>query len=330
MVMEIETEDVRIPAPPAPAPQRILAVGRYGPSHVDAEDFSRRLGNWGGASHLIGDRWEALAPDLLRRHVPWNLPLGGGRAMTVQAVIDLDADPDAGRRLQRAGISASDLLLVGHLGGTTAGGAGSRPMIRAADCKASLDTAEPAQTAPARLQTTFARIAAAYPEVAAALRRQVAALPPAAQVAVAPTIEAALGGRWDDVIAGEGLFVAPDNGFNRWFLAQLETRRRTGAPLGRLPASGPRRPASETSGPVAAGQSTLLHLTAHLEPIAAEAFLGLLPGWPEAAIIAELDGAELRTIDLVVAERCWRVGAGLRGAILALRRPLFQPALIST
>ncbi|MDQ3701594.1 MAG: hypothetical protein M3442_11845, partial [Chloroflexota bacterium] len=78
--MTTETEDVRIPVPPPVAPQRLLAVGHYGPSHVDAEDFSRRLGNWGGASQRIGDRWEALVPGLLERRAPWTLPLGAGRA----------------------------------------------------------------------------------------------------------------------------------------------------------------------------------------------------------------------------------------------------------
>ena len=120
------------------------------------------------------------------------------------------------------------------------------------------------------------------------------------------------------VVAGEGLFIAPDNGFNRWFVSLLETHRRTGAPLGRLPASGP-RPGGRR------GRVPLPGL-AHLEPVPAATFLGPLAGWPEAAVVAELDGVDLERVDLVVAERCWRVGVGLRGAVLALRRPLFRPA----
>src|SRR5207249_434275 len=75
--------DFPIPPPLPPVPERPVAVGHHGPSSVEAEEFSRRLGNWGGASHLIGSRWEALAPRLLQRRLPWTLPAGGGRTMAV-------------------------------------------------------------------------------------------------------------------------------------------------------------------------------------------------------------------------------------------------------
>lgn len=353
-----------LPHPLPPPPQPLISVGRHAPSSVDAEDFSRRIGAWGGAAHLIGDRWEQLAPGLLRRRLPWTFA-AGGHAHTVIAVLALDADPAAGPLLQRAGISAPDLLLVAVFGAASPGrvaewgaastaagesrlpsflGSSSHPgegqregapgvsgvprlLLRAADCKVSLDTAERDQTAPARLQTAFARIARGLPEVVEALRRQVAALAEPARALAAAAIEAALAGDWQRVAAGEGLFVAPESGFNRWFLGRLAERRRTGAPLGRLPASGPRRPAAEVNGPVSAELATRLALPAHLEPVDAASFLGPLPGWPEAAVVAELDGLSLGEADLSVAERCWRVGVGLRGAILALRRPLFQPAL---
>ncbi|MBI3971702.1 MAG: hypothetical protein HY332_10480 [Chloroflexi bacterium] len=316
----MSTDDVVIPPPLPQVPPAPLAVGRYGASHVEAEDFSRKLGNWGNASRLIGDRWEACAPDLLRRRLPWSLPLGGGRLMTIVAVLALDADPESGATLQRAGVSAPDLLLVGRMGA----GAGGKPVLRAADCKVSLDTAEREQTAPGRLQKTIGRIKAGYGRVADALRRQVAQAPAADRRFVAEAIEAALADDWNALVAGEGLFVAPDNGFNRWFLGQLETRRRTGVPLGRLPTSGPRRAASEVRGPVNPAVAVRLELPAHLEPITAEAFLGGLPGWPEAGFVAALDRVALEAVDLAVAERSWRAGAGLRGAILALRRALFH------
>jgi hypothetical protein len=140
-------------------------------------------------------------------------------------------------------------------------------------------------------------------------------------------LEAALRGDWSNLLVGEGLYVAPDNGFNRWFLEQLALRRRTGGPLGRLPVSGPRRSAAEMTGPVGAELALRLSLPAHLEAVGAATFLGALPGWPEAALVAELDRVALSTSDLAVAERCWRVGAGLRGAVLALRRRLFHAAL---
>src|SRR5439155_26648179 len=38
-------------------------------------------------------------------------------------------------------------------------------------------------------------------------------------------------------------------------------------------------------------------------------------------------GQEWAGLGLSVGERCWRVGVGLRGAVMALRRPLFRPAL---
>ena len=303
--------DVRIPAPPPPAPQRLLAVGLYGAASVDAEEFSRRVGNWGGASQRIGDRWEALVPELLGRQVPWTLPAGGGRTLTVVAVLGLDAEAESGPALQRAGVSAPDLLLVATVGPR------GRCLLRAADCKVSLDTADAAQTAPQRLQATLARVAADFPAVAAALRRQVVALPEgAARAAAGAALEGALEGRWGAVAAGEGLFIAPDNGFNRWFVSRLESNRRTGAPLGRLPASGPRRTADGA-----------LYLASQLTPVAAATFLAPLAGWPEAGVVAELDGVDLERIDLSVAERCWRVGVGLRGAVLALRRPLFRPGV---
>jgi hypothetical protein len=311
----------RIPAPLPPAPAPILAVGHYAASSVDAEDFSRRLGNWGSAARLIGARWEPLAVELLRRRLPWQAPLGGGRSLAVLHVLALDADPVAGAALQRAGVSAPDLLAVGHLGSAPRG----KLAVRAVDCKVSLDTAEREQTAPARLQRSFEQIRRRLPMVAEALRRQVQALGDAP--AATRAIEHALRGQWDDVLAAEGLFVAPDSGFNRWFLAQLEARRRTGAPLGRLPLSGPRRPPADVRGPVDPSNAWRLELPAHLEPIAALEFLGDLEGWPEAGVAAQLDGVELDHADLAVAERCWRVGAGLRGAVLALRRPLFRPGI---
>ncbi|HEX2514301.1 MAG TPA: hypothetical protein VH257_06310, partial [Chloroflexota bacterium] len=204
--MTTETEDVRIPAPPPAAPQRMLAVGRYGPSHVDAEEFSRRVGNWGGASQRIGDRWEALVAGMLEGRGRWALPAGGGRTLTVVAALGLDADPEAGPALQRAGVSAPDLLLVATMGQGSGSRGRPRAVLRAADCKVSLDTADPGQTAPARLQATFARVAEDFPAVAEALRRQVAALPggesaEGARATAVGAVESALAGRWDAVIA---------------------------------------------------------------------------------------------------------------------------------
>ncbi len=312
--------DFRIPAPLPEPPRPFVAVGQHGPSSVDAEDFSRKLGNWGNASRYIGEQWEALAPGLLWRRLPWRVPLGGGHAMTVRAIVAVDADPGAGPVLQRAGISAPDLLLIGEV-------PSGRIALRAADCKVSLDTADREQTAPARLQAMFTRTAVEHPSVGAALLRQLEVLPDDGRRLAVPAIAAALAGDWRDLLLTEGLFVAPESGFNRWFVERLDERRRTGVPLGRLPSSGPRRSQQDLRGPVDAAQLARLQLPTHLEAIDVADFLASLPGWDEAGLVAQLDGAELAAVDLSVAERCWRVGAGLRGAVLALRRPLFHRPL---
>ena len=311
--------ELRVPAPLPEPPRPILAVGKHGPSSVDAEDFARRLGNWGNASRLIGARWEAVAPGLLWKRLPWRIPLGGGQVAEVRALLSLDADPAIGATLQRAGVSAPDLLLIGRIG--------TRQYVRAADCKVSLDTADREQTAPARLQQMFARAAQDHPAVATALVAQVDALAEPERAAASAVITAALACDWDHLLLGEGLFVAPDNGFNRWFLSRLEDRRRTGSPLGRMPASGPRRSGADVSGPVDAAQHARLNLPSHLEQIGAREFLAGVPGWEEAQLVAQLDGLELEKADLAIAERCWRVGVGLRGAVVALKRRLFHNQL---
>ena len=118
------------------------------------------------------------------------------------------------------------------------------------------------------------------------------------------------------VVAGEGLFIAPDNGFNRWFVSLLENHRRSGAPLGRLPASGPRRPATRLPTWPRTWSRCLRRRS--WAPWRGGRRRPWWPSWT---------GCDLERVDLVVAERCWRVGVGLRGALLALRRPLFRPAL---
>jgi hypothetical protein len=81
------------------------------------------------------------------------------------------------------------------------------------------------------------------------------------------------------------------------------------------------------AGPVDAARAARLNLPAHLETIGAGAFLSDLAGWSEGELVAELDCVDLGAADLSVVERCWRAGAGLNGAVLALRRRLFAPAL---
>ena len=302
----------RIPAPLPPLNAPLIDVGTYPARSVEAEDYARRIGNWGSAARDIGDQWEDVGLYRLRRRLPWTLLTGGGRAMRVDRVIRMDSG-DAGIALQRAGVSAPDLVLIG----TIPTGSGPRVAMRAADLKVSLDTAERLQTAPARLQNAFARVAETMPLAREAIlneaRRQDDGEPMAEQ-----TVMRALAGDWDGIALVDGLFVAPDTGFNRWFLQEIEHRRRTGWGGPRMPFRVRRRDEEPVGG-------AMPGLPAHLEPVSPGDFLGNLAGWPEADVVARLDGIHLGDVDPSIAERCWRVGNGLRGALLAIRRRLFEP-----
>ena len=305
----------RIPTPPPSAPDPLMAVGTSAPTNVDAEDFSRRIGNWGTAARDIGDRWEVIGPDLLRRRLPWTVSTGGGRSMQVVSVLSLDSG-QSGQILQRAGVSAPDLLLIGQIPTSS----GAKLALRATDLKVSLDTADRAQTSQERLRACFGRIASGFPAVASALLAEATASGEGRGMA-SEAIRLALAGDWESVAITGGLFVAPDSGFNRWFLDEVEQRRRSGRPPPRLSYRSHRR--DEPSG--APDASASLGFQAHLEPITARDFLGGLAGWPEASVVAKCDGIDLDAVDIAVAERCWRVGNGLRGALLAISRRLFLP-----
>ena len=302
----------RIPPPLPPLTSPPIDIGTYPARSVEAEDYARRIGNWGSAARDIGEQWEVVGLDRLRQRLPWTLLAGGGRAMRVERIIRIDSG-EAGTALQRAGVSAPDLLLLG----TIATNAGPRLAVRAADLKVSLDTAERPQTAPVRLQNAFARVAESMP-----LARQTildeANFQDADAPMAGPIVTQVLAGDWQGLALVEGLFVAPDTGFNRWFLQEIEHRRRTGRGAPRLPFRGRRRDEEPVDG-------AMPGLPAHLEPVTAKEFLGTLAGWPEAAVIARLDGIDLDAVDPSIAERCWRVGNGLRGALLAIRRRLFEP-----
>jgi hypothetical protein len=189
--------------------------------------------------------------------------------------------------------------------------------MRAADLKVSLDTAERPQTAPSRLQNAFARMAESMPLAAEAVLAE-ARLQDRDEPRAEPLVTQGLAGDWSGVALLEGLFVAPDTGFNRWFLQEIENRRRTGRAAPRLPFRGRRRDEDPVGGVVPV-------IPAHLEPVLAVEFLGGLAGWPEAGVVARLDGIDLNAVDPSITERCWRVGNGLRGALLAIRRRLLEP-----
>ena len=302
----------RIPAPLPTLNSPPLDVGTYPARSVEAEDFARRIGNWGSAARDIGERWESVGLDRLRRRLPWTLLVGGGRAMRVERILRIDSG-DAGVALQRAGVSAPDLVLIG----TVASASGPKVAVRAADLKVSLDTAERTQTASARLQAAFARMAESMPLACEAVRAE-ARLQDVDGPLAHDFVSQGLSGDWSGLALIEGLFIAPDTGFNRWFLQEMENRRRTGRGAPRLPFRGRRRDDEQVDGAMAG-------LPAHLEPVTAAEFLGGLAGWPEAGLVARLDGIDLDAVDPSIAERCWRVGNGLRGALLAIRRRLLEP-----
>ena len=288
------------PSKPAlPLPPRYLTIADFPGTSVQAEEYSRLIGAWGEASALIGRRWEELGLALLEKRLPWSVPLGAGRTATITHLISVDSGPDAGPALHAAGVSAPDLLLLGTLGRS------GRLVVQAADFKASLDTANPAQVSAARLAGNLPRIASEVPDVAAAILAQ------APSTAYREALTNLMAGKVGSTIVPEGIFIAPDSAFNRW-LHQLLANVRPGVRLPRLP----------RGAPATRSRHDGFQLLAHLEPVASATMLGTLEGWAEAGRLATLDGQRLASAELTVAERYWRLGAGLHGALRTLYRPV--------
>ena len=285
--------------PTLPLPPRFLTIAEFPGTSVQAEEYSRLIGAWGEASALIGRRWEELGLSLLEKRLPWSVPLGAGRTATITHLISVDSGPDAGPALHAAGVSAPDLLLLGTLGRS------DRLVIQAADFKASLDTANPVQVSSARLAGNLPRLANEVPEVAAAVLTQ------APSPAYHAALTALMAGNVGSTIVPEGLFIAPDSAFNRW-LHKLLANVRPGIRLPRLPRGAPATRARNDG----------FQLLAHLEPVAPATMLGMLEGWSEAGRLAALDGRRLAAAELTLAERYWRLGAGLHGALRTFYRPV--------
>ena len=125
-------------------------------------------------------------------------------------------------------------------------------------------------TAPVRLQNAFARVAESMPLARQAILDE-ARLQDGDAPMAGPLVSQVLAGQWQGLALVEGLFVAPDTGFNRWFLQEIEHRRRTGRGAPRLPFRGRRRDEDPVDG-------AMPGLPAHLEPVTAEEFLGTLAG----------------------------------------------------
>ena len=123
-----------------------------------------------------------------------------------------------------------------------------------------------------------------------------------------------MAGNVGSTIVPEGIFIAPDSAFNRW-LHRLLANVRPGVRLPRLP----------RGAPATRSRGDGFQLLAHLEPVAPATMLGTLEGWSEAGRLAALDGRRLAAAELTLAERYWRLGAGLYGAPADLLPPRPRP-----
>ncbi len=272
-------------------PLQTLVVGRCAADDPVAEQFARRVGDWGGASAHLGRRWEELGAEALRARLPMEYELGKQWVYRIEAVLDFDAHPALHEELSRGGLSASDLVLIGRMGR-------GRLVIQPADCKVSLDTADPAQVAGSRLADTLRR---ASQTVRERLLEQ-AALSDTERALVA----AALDGRNDPgVLLTQGLFIAPDTAFNR------RVQQRAAVAPGRL---------GKGTSPSPGLAATLAALRL---PVAPEQYLEPLPHWPEAELLLELDSVPRAGVDTGVLERYYRLGAGIAGGLRLLATPLF-------
>lgn len=281
----------------AARPLHTLVVGRCAPDDPAAEQFARRVGDWGGASAHLGRRWEELGAQVLRARLPLEYELGKQWVYRIEAVLDFDAHPALHDELSRGGLSASDLVLIGRMGR-------GRLVVQPADCKVSLDTADPAQVAGSRLADTLRR---AGRTVRARLLEQ--APLSASERAL---VEGALDGRNDaGVLLTQGLFIAPDTAFNR------RVQRRAGAAPGR-PGKGAASSPGRSPSPGLAASLVALRL-----PVAPEEYLEPLPHWPEAELLLELDGVPRAGVDTGILERYYRLGAGVAGGLRLLATPLF-------
>jgi hypothetical protein len=283
----------------AARPLQTLVVGRCAPDDLTAEQFARRVGDWGGASAQLGRRWEELGAEALRALLPLEQELGKQWVYRIEAVLDFDSHPGLHEALSRAGLSAPDLVLIGRMGS-------GRLVVQPADCKVSLDTADPAQVAGSRLADTLRRAGRAVRE---RLLEQ-----GALSAAERALVEAVLSGRNDPgVLLTQGLFIAPDTAFNR------RVQQRAAVAPGRSGKAAPSLP-GRSPAPGLAASLVSLRL-----PVAPEKYLEPLPHWPEAELLLELDGVPRAGIDPGILERYYRLGAGIAGGLRLLATPLFAP-----
>lgn len=147
----------------------------------------RSIGDWGGASRSIGQRWEVVGLSALREGIAGAPPL---------AVVALCEDPSVQQRLGKLGLPNPDALIVEP-------GADDL-VVRPADLKWALDVASYHQISGANL-TDLLQV---DPPLAEAIRKSVPA-----QIAALPLRPA------------DGYFVCPDATANRRFLTSPQNQR---------------------------------------------------------------------------------------------------------
>jgi hypothetical protein len=215
------------------------------------------IGDWGGASRHLGERWEEVGGDLLAARLAAEHG-AGARLHLLGGAAQQEA-------LSRTRLKNPDALLV--VPGDAA------ETVRAVDFKWSLETAE-------------------YPQIAASVLRA---------LHEALDLTTLLDGPLRDPAFADGFFVAPDTIANRDFLRSAANR------------------AQEY--PLEAREVALL-------AVQPEAFFAPLPGWAHARFLATLDRAERGLAQIDNAERYYRLGVGLAGALARLATPIFadEPA----
>jgi len=268
-------------------PVRPVIIGSVAPDNIDAEAYARHIGNWGNHSGHLGRRWEEVVARWAALQVggPW--PFGDVPGQLL-AALPLDSESALQRELSRLGLSCPDFLFMGV---TDTG----RGLLRAADSKVSLDTASLDQVQHFRLLELA--------EHGGPLLRQALCTGLRASGILADGIEPTASAlvdwmKSDRVLLLDGLFASPNNGFNRFHLkgsANLKRRR-----------------------PLTASDVVLISTTE-------EEYLGGLPGWNASCILRALDRNDTQPVDLSIAERYYRLGAGLTGAINTVEQPLFGP-----
>ncbi len=158
-----------------------------------------RIGDWGGASMLIGSRWEQLGAS----HLPGLLDqLAGAAGFAARGALSFVGDSRLSASIQAAGLPNADAVLLGTVG--------SRLALRPVDFKWSLEVARPEQVSG---ETMRALLEAELPELLRALHQAIEPAAWRAELGDAPLTDL------ERVELLDGLFLAPAHAENRQVVA---------------------------------------------------------------------------------------------------------------